>query len=248
MKRTNRHSATSKAALAALWLLGPAACDLKGDPAAYLRQGQASKEPVSSASRPAVSSVSVAPATGLGASAAPPSAVLSASSNGKPLSYAAAPPGAVQPRSTSVPPPAEPPAPQTTHSAAAAPAAPPAHPVAAASSSPSISLPVGGNRNVSIGSASVFGGNVTNAARVVARLRAPLRACYSAAISSGPGSLRFTLSISKTGAVSSANAQRSGELSSDLVACAVGVVKSAKFDPPEHGAATLQVPATFVVQ
>jgi hypothetical protein len=94
----------------------------------------------------------------------------------------------------------------------------------------------------------VSGGNVSNAARVVAGLRAPLRACYSAATSSGPGSLRFTISIGKTGAVSSANAQRSGELSSDLVACALGVVKSAKFDPPEHGAATLLVPATFIVQ
>jgi hypothetical protein len=240
--------------MALLALPGLVACNVKGDPAAYLRRGLVSKEPASSASSP-IAYAPLASSVTIGASpttsASTPIAIPSPRSDGKPNSYAAALPPSAGPRNPALPASAEPSSPQTTQAVAVAPAAstvPSAQPVAAPSSSPSVSPPIGGKRNVSIGGAAVSGGNVSNAARVVAGLRAPLRACYSAATSSGPGSLRFTISIGKTGAVSSANAQRSGELSSDLVACALGVVKSAKFDPPEHGAATLLVPATFIVQ
>lgn len=79
-------------------------------------------------------------------------------------------------------------------------------------------------------------------------MRTGLRTCYTAEATETQGALRFTIKVGANGAVTSVSSQRNGELSGTLVACATGVVKNAKFDPPENGAATVQVPVMFVVQ
>jgi hypothetical protein len=106
----------------------------------------------------------------------------------------------------------------------------------------------GGTRNASVGGASVFGGNIDNAARVIAGLRAGLRDCYSRETSAGVGAIRFRLSVSSTGSVSNVSVASTGELSSGLVACTTARIRAAKFDPPDTGAATVQFPVTFTIQ
>ena len=105
-----------------------------------------------------------------------------------------------------------------------------------------------GKRNASVGGSSVSGGIIGNAARVVAGLRAGLRDCYSRETSDAVGSIRFTLSVGASGAVSNVSAAPSGELSSGLLACATAHVRGAKFDPPEGGAASIRIPVTFTIQ
>jgi hypothetical protein len=100
-------------------------------------------------------------------------------------------------------------------------------------------------RNVSIGGAAVSGGTVSNAARVVAGLRKGLRDCYTRETSEATGSIRFTITVGASGAVTNVKAQRGGDLSSNLVACSTAFVGGAKFDAPQGGAATIQVPTTF---
>jgi hypothetical protein len=102
-----------------------------------------------------------------------------------------------------------------------------------------------GTRNVSIGGASVSGGNVSNAARVIAGARAPLRACYAREASPASGSMRFALSVGPTGAPTVA-VTKSAELSSQLLSCATAAAKALRFEVPESGTATIQFPATFV--
>jgi hypothetical protein len=89
---------------------------------------------------------------------------------------------------------------------------------------------------------------VSNAARVVASLRAGLRDCYAHETSDGVGSIRYTLSVGANGAVSNVSAAPSGDLSSTLIACATARLQAAKFEAPEGGAATIRFPVRFTVQ
>lgn len=261
MKNKNRgedlvtRSSTGAYWLAAFWLPGLVACDLKGDPAAYLRRGLASAEPTTSASPQVIpapaASVPVVPAanpaTGESSAAAlSPQQTTGSLARPHPYESAARSPGAA-PR-------VEPAFGQSAANAEAPQVAPPVAAASASSSPPSVpapsspALPGTAKRNVSVGGAAISGGNVSNAARVVAGLRSPLRACYSRETTDATGSIRFTLSIGSTGAVTNVKAQPSGELTNELVACTVAVVKNAKFEAPEGGTATLQMPATFVLQ
>jgi hypothetical protein len=105
--------------------------------------------------------------------------------------------------------------------------------------------PSSGARNVAIGGAQVAGGDVSNAARVIAGARASLRACYAREPSPASGAMRFAVSVEPTGA-STVVATKSAELSTQLQSCATATVKGLRFAAPETGTATIRFPVTFV--
>jgi hypothetical protein len=100
-------------------------------------------------------------------------------------------------------------------------------------------------------SASVSGGAVNNASKVVAGMRAGFRACYNRGLAANPemsGSVRVTARIGPNGEVQSANASPSGSISGDVASCIASRVRSAQFDPPEGGSSTIVIPVTLVQQ
>ena len=105
-----------------------------------------------------------------------------------------------------------------------------------------------GNANAS---AQVSGGQVSNASRVVAGMRAGFRACYNQGLASNPdmsGSVHVTAQIGPNGEVRSASASPSGSISGAVASCIAARVRSAQFDPPQGGAATIVIPVTLVQQ
>lgn len=123
--------------------------------------------------------------------------------------------------------------------------APLAAPLAAPSLVPAPLTP--GQRNASIGGASVSGGNISNAARVVAGLRSGIRECFRSDAASGPGSVRFTLSVGANGAVTRVSTAPSGSVSGGVLACATARVRAARFDAPEGGSAVIAFPVNFTI-
>lgn len=109
-------------------------------------------------------------------------------------------------------------------------------------------------RNASVGGGAVSGGNVSNAARVIAGLRAPIRSCYRSDPTSADGGMRLKLVLNASGAVTSVSSTRSpgphgGPGPSDrVVACATSAAQHAKFAPPENGKAEIAFPVTFFEQ
>lgn len=100
-------------------------------------------------------------------------------------------------------------------------------------------------------SASVAGGSVGNANAVVARMSAGFRRCYNQGLSSNPdmsGRVNVTARIGPGGEVQSVTATPSGSISADVANCIAARVRSARFDPPEGGAATINIPVTLVQQ
>jgi hypothetical protein len=105
--------------------------------------------------------------------------------------------------------------------------------------------------NASVGGAAVSGGNVSNAARVVAGMRAGFRACYQRGLSENPdaaGSIRLTIRVGAGGEVAGVSPAPSGSLPASVISCVVARAQSAQFDPPEGGSAVIAVPVTFVKQ
>ncbi len=105
--------------------------------------------------------------------------------------------------------------------------------------------------NASVGGTSVAGGAVSNASRVVARMRAGFRACYNRGLNENPdisGRINLVLRIGPGGEVSSVSASKSGNLPSSVVACVKARAQSGRFSPPEGGASAISVPVTFVAQ
>jgi hypothetical protein len=105
--------------------------------------------------------------------------------------------------------------------------------------------------NASVGGAAVSGGNVSNAARVVAGMRAGFRNCYQRGLAENPdsaGSIRLTIRVGAGGEVAGVSAVPSGSLPASVVSCVQARAQAAQFDPPEGGAAAIQVPVTFVKQ
>jgi hypothetical protein len=106
--------------------------------------------------------------------------------------------------------------------------------------------------SASIGDASVAGGNVTDAARVVAQMRAGFRACYRRGQDENPdieGKIALSIKVGPTGQVSSVAATKTGNLPASVVDCVKARATSATFAPPQGGgAAVIQVPVTFVKQ
>jgi hypothetical protein len=105
--------------------------------------------------------------------------------------------------------------------------------------------------DASVGSANVAGGNVSNAARVVASMRAGFRACYNRGLASNPdiqGKIMLNIKVGPTGQVLGVSNTTSGSLPSEVVSCVEARAKAAQFSPPEGGVAVVQVPVSFVKQ
>jgi len=112
-----------------------------------------------------------------------------------------------------------------------------------------ISKVAGPRGNASLGSVAVSGGTVSNAARVVAGMRAGFRACYQRGLNENPdaqGSVRLVVKVGPSGAVTSVTPSATGNLPPSVVACLVARAKAAQFDTPQGGSATIVVPVTFV--
>ncbi len=96
-------------------------------------------------------------------------------------------------------------------------------------------LGAGARGNATIGAPIHVGGIIPNAARVVAGFRAGFRACYLRALnedSSAEGSVRITVSVGPTGAVTNASLLPSGSLPESLTDCMRARARAAQFDPP----------------
>lgn len=104
--------------------------------------------------------------------------------------------------------------------------------------------------NANVGGASVSGGTVGNASRVVAGMRAGFRACYQRGLADNPdaaGAVTLTIRVGPGGEVQSVGAS-SGSLPASVVSCVKARAQAAQFDAPEGGSAVIQVPVTFVKQ
>jgi hypothetical protein len=104
-----------------------------------------------------------------------------------------------------------------------------------------------GNANVSPPES--LGGDIPDAGRAVAALRGRLKNCYKHALDEDPnmrGSVRVTARIGPNGEVTSVQAANSG-LSSTMVSCVSGVVRSAQFGQTANGGA-VAIPMTFIPQ
>jgi hypothetical protein len=108
--------------------------------------------------------------------------------------------------------------------------------------------PVG---NATVGSTEVRGGQVLDAERVVAQLRARFRACYNHGLASNPslqGSVKITAKIGSNGEVVSATPSGGEGLGDEVVSCLVSRIMGASFRPPESGGASIVIPITFALQ
>jgi hypothetical protein len=105
--------------------------------------------------------------------------------------------------------------------------------------------------SAAVGGAAVSGGTVSNAARVVAGMRAGFRACYNRGLQENPdaqGSIRLTIRVGAGGEVQGVSASPSGNLPASVVGCVQSRASAAQFAPPEGGSAVVVVPVTFVKQ
>jgi tetratricopeptide (TPR) repeat protein len=91
---------------------------------------------------------------------------------------------------------------------------------------------------------------VSNAARVVASMRAGFRTCYQRALTESrdaQGSVRLLLKVGRDGEVVVVQALSLG-LPPSCVDCILERALAGQFDPPEGGSAVIAVPVTFVKQ
>ncbi len=116
-------------------------------------------------------------------------------------------------------------------------------------SAPPVKLPPG---NVAVPGPTQTGGNVPNAAAVVAGMTPGFRRCYNNGINhedpNMKGSVRITARIGPNGEVLSASASGSGTVSATVVGCMRARVASAQFAAPEGGGATLIIPVIVSTQ
>jgi outer membrane biosynthesis protein TonB len=106
--------------------------------------------------------------------------------------------------------------------------------------------------SANIGDASVAGGTVSEAAQVVAKMRAGFRACYRRGQDENPdieGKIALSIQVGPTGQVTSVTATKTGNLPQSVVDCVKSRASAANFSPPQGGGvAVVQVPVTFVKQ
>lgn len=101
---------------------------------------------------------------------------------------------------------------------------------------------------VTVGGASVSGGQVSNASSVVAGMAAGFRRCYRRGLAEDPtmkGSLKLTLAVGPDGEVLGGSVSPSGTLGNTVSACVQARGSSAHFSPPEGGRAVIVVPVSF---
>lgn len=124
--------------------------------------------------------------------------------------------------------------------------------VGSGSADDSTATKVAGPRgDASIGGLTVSGGNVANASRVVAGMRAGFRACYQRALNSDPsaaGSVRLQLALGSRGEVTNVVAGPSGNVPTAVSSCVQARARAASFDPPDAGRSTLAFVVSFVTQ
>lgn len=104
--------------------------------------------------------------------------------------------------------------------------------------------------NANVGGAAVSGGDVANASRVVAGMRAGFRNCFNRELAQNPdaqGKVDLSIKVGPGGEVQNVTAVASGSLGS-AVECVKARARSAQFDPPSGGSAVIKVPVTFVKQ
>lgn len=118
-----------------------------------------------------------------------------------------------------------------------------------AGSAVTVKLPPG---NVAVPGPTQTGGNVPNAAAVVAAMTPGFRRCYNNGLNredpTMKGSVRITAKIGPNGEVLSASASGSGNISASVVGCMRNRVASAQFAAPEGGGATLIIPVSVFTQ
>jgi len=105
-----------------------------------------------------------------------------------------------------------------------------------------------GNASVS---SSVSVGSVSNAASVVAAMRAGFRRCYQRGLEQNPdisGSIRLSISVGPGGEVSNVTGGATGSIPGSVVDCVKGRARAAQFAPPDGGSAVVMVPVSFVKQ
>jgi TonB family protein len=86
---------------------------------------------------------------------------------------------------------------------------------------------------------------------VVAGMRAGFRACYNRGLATNPdlqGRVSIVATVGPNGEVSNAVPQGPSTLGDEVVQCVIRRVKSANFDPPSGGRATIVIPVTFALQ
>jgi len=92
-------------------------------------------------------------------------------------------------------------------------------------------------------------GNISNAARVVAGMRARFRACYQTLLEKrdprAAGQVRLALRVDCEGRIAAITAQTSG-VDQETVECMFAAVGDDRFDPPVGGKAVVNVPVNFV--
>ena len=112
---------------------------------------------------------------------------------------------------------------------------------------PSASITQQPKSEVSVGASTASGGSVSNASRVIAALRAGLRACYARELAENPnaqGRIRFSVHVGVTGNVESVDAMPDG-LPSRVTECAKARIRAAQFNAPQGGTAVVVFPVTF---
>ncbi len=105
-----------------------------------------------------------------------------------------------------------------------------------------------GNASVS---SSVQVGSVSNAASVVAQMRAGFRRCYQRGLETNPdiaGRISLTIRVGPGGEVSGVSASPSGNIPATVVSCVTARAQAAQFAPPDGGSAVVNVPVSFVKQ
>lgn len=99
------------------------------------------------------------------------------------------------------------------------------------------------------GGGSVSSGKLSNSSRTLAGAKARARGCYQAGLSQNAdmeGGVSFTLVVSSSGSVTSANVSPSGSISSSVAGCIKSALSGLQFDAPDGGSATVTGSFTFV--
>lgn len=105
--------------------------------------------------------------------------------------------------------------------------------------------------SASVGNAAVKGGTISDASRVVARMRPGFHSCYTNGLASNPdaaGKIALKIMVGPTGDVTNVSATVSGNLPGDVVECVKRRARGGHFAPPEGGSAVVDVPVSFVKQ
>jgi hypothetical protein len=118
-------------------------------------------------------------------------------------------------------------------------------------SSGGVAVVKGPKGSANVGSANVAVGQISDASRVIARMRPGFHACYTSGLQTNPdaaGKISLKIQVGAGGEVTGVSASVSGNLPSDVVECVKRRARGGRFNPPEGGTAVVDVPVSFVKQ